>query len=87
MNGDLINAIFELGGGILCWLNVRRLLKDRIVKGISWPVQAFFASWGIWNLYYYPSLGQYLSLYGGIFLVASNITWVVLAIRFREKNG
>lgn len=83
---DLINAIFEFGGGILCWLNVRALWRDRVVRGVYWPVQGFFAAWGWWNLYYYPSLGQWASFWGGIFLVAGNTVWVILALRYRRST-
>jgi hypothetical protein len=78
---DGINGLFELGGGALCWLNVRQLLRDRRVSGIYWPVQAFFALWGWWNLYYYPALGQWVSFAGGVVLVLGNTLWVVMALR------
>jgi len=83
---DLINGAFEVCGGFLCWFNVRILLIDRVVKGVFWPVQAFFAVWGWWNLYYYPSLGQWYSFAGGIFLVAGNTVWVVLALKLKERR-
>ena len=82
---DWINGIFEVGGGILCFFNVAKLLRDKELKGIYWPVQAFFAAWGWWNLYYYPSLGQWASFAGGLFLVVGNTWWVVLALRYTDK--
>lgn len=83
---DLINAVFEVGGGLLCWGNVRRLLKDRQVKGVSWGVSAFFSVWSAWNCLFYPLLGQWFSFLGGIALFISNTTWVVLAIHFRKNK-
>lgn len=83
---DLINAAFEVGGGLLCWGNVRRLLKDRQVKGVSWGVSTFFSVWSAWNCLFYPLLGQWCSFLGGIALFISNTTWVVLAIRFRKNK-
>lgn len=82
---DLINGSFELGGGILCWLNVKRLLKDRRVEGVDWRVSAFFSAWGFWNLFYYPSLHQWASFFGGVALVIANTTWVALALWFRSE--
>jgi hypothetical protein len=81
---DLINGTFELGGGILCWLNVQRLRKDRRVQGVDWRVSAFFSAWGFWNLFYYPSLHQWASFAGGILLVLANTTWVALALWYRS---
>ena len=79
---DLINGSFELTGGLLCWANVRRLLRDRKVQGVDWRVSAFFSAWGFWNLFYYPSLSQWASFVGGLAIVVANTAWVVLALRF-----
>jgi hypothetical protein len=84
---DLVNALFEGFGSILLWMNVKRLYKDKEVKGVYWPVNAFFASWGLWNLYYYPSVGHTLSFYAGIVLVLANLVWTSLAIYYIRKNG
>ncbi|MEN6623116.1 MAG: hypothetical protein ABFD50_16410 [Smithella sp.] len=89
MFNDIVNGFFELVGGLLCWLNVRKILVDKKIKGVYWPVQLFFAAWGWWNLYYYPSLFQWFSFFGGLFLVLGNTCWVFLAIKFtiKEKNN
>jgi hypothetical protein len=79
---DAINGGFEVVGALLTWANVARLWRERCVRGVFWPVTAFFAAWGVWNLYYYPSLGQWLSFVGGVGLVVGNVAWVVLALRF-----
>jgi uncharacterized membrane protein YfcA len=83
---DLINAIFELGGGLLITLNCIQLRKDKQVKGVSIPVVAFFSVWGFWNIYYYPSLGQTLSFIGGIIIALANTTWVIMAIYYARKK-
>ena len=75
-----------MGGGVLCWMNVRQLLRDYQIRGIYWPVQAFFAAWGWWNLFYYPSLGQWVSFAGGIITVLANTTWVILALKIHKEN-
>ena len=80
--GDLMNGLFEAIGGICIWFNVRAILRDRQVKGVYWPVTAFFFTWGIWNLWYYPSLHQWASFVGGLLIVAGNCVWLALAIRF-----
>jgi hypothetical protein len=58
---DAVNAGFELVAALLTWRNVLQLYRDKQVKGVYWPAWAMFAAWGLWNLYYYPHLGQWLS--------------------------
>lgn len=83
---DVINAAFECGGGILMGLNIRRILKDRIVRGVAWPVIAFFAVWGGWNLFYYPHLGQWASFAAGVALVVTNTIYAGLLVHYTIKE-
>ena len=84
---DIVNGTFECIGAVCAWLNVRELYLDRIVKGVYWPATFFYASWGLWNLLYYSTLNQWASFYGGIFLVTGSVTWVIMALMWRNKNG
>lgn len=83
---DIINGSFELVGAIINWLNVMRLWKDKQVKGVYYPVWIFFTLWGMWNIYYYPSLTQMWSLIGAIVMTISNLIWVILAIYFSRSS-
>jgi uncharacterized membrane protein YfcA len=83
---DLVNSIFELGGGLLITLNCFRLYKDKVVKGVSVATVAFFSLWGYWNIYYYPSLGQTLSFIGGIVIAVANTVWVGMAIYYAKRD-
>ena len=76
MTPDMINGLFELVGGILLILNVMQLYKDKKLNGVHWSPTIFFTSWGIWNLYYYPSLDQWYSFAGGLFIVTVNSIWL-----------
>lgn len=82
MNPDMINGLFELFGGLLYILNIRLLLIHKQVQGVSLIPTVFFTSWGIWNLFYYPSLDQWYSFYGGVFLVTVNAIWLLLALYY-----
>lgn len=86
MSNDLINGCFELASGLLCSINIYKLIQDKEIKGISWIPTLFFTSWGAWNLYYYPSLGQILSFLGGISIFTANIIWVGLVLYYKYKN-
>ena len=83
---DMVNGAFESVGSVFVWLNVRQILRDRDIRGVYWPVTAFFAVWGVWNLYYYPSLEQWASFWAGVALCAGNVVWVVLAVRLILKR-
>jgi len=82
-HNDLINGCFELVGAALLTLNVRRLLIDKVVAGVSWLPVCFFTAWGMWNLYYYPSLDQWFSFAGGVLIVVVNTVWLVLVFKYR----
>jgi len=79
---DAINGTFEMSGGFLLWNNVRILIKQRSIRGVSIITTAIFSLWGFWNLFYYPHLNQWLSFIGGINVVLANTIWVILAIKF-----
>lgn len=73
---DLTNGAFEILGAVAIFGHVRRVLKDKAVAGVSIMSTIFFASWGFWNLYYYPHLGQWVSFTGGLFIVLGNVCWI-----------
>ncbi len=79
---DLINAAFEGGGALLLCLNVRRLLKDKRVEGISLVPTVWWTFWGFWNVYYYSAVHCPASFYAGIAVVAIQCVWVSLALWF-----
>ena len=75
---DLINGIFEVSGGFFLLTNIVKLMKDKKLRGVHWTPTLFFTCWGIWNLYYYPHLEQWLSFCGGLFIVTINSIWLGL---------
>jgi hypothetical protein len=83
---DLINGAFEAFGGVFIVINIHQLLKDKIVKGIHWGSTIFFTIWGIWNVYYYPFLGQWISFSGGLFIAVANIIWMCLRVYYWRKR-
>lgn len=82
---DLVNALFEAAGGIMVWTNVRALARDRQVKGVNVWATVLFNAWGIWNLWYYPHLGQWASFAGGLVIVSANTCWIWLAWKYRPR--
>lgn len=86
---DSINALFEASASIFILLHVRRVWQDRLVRGVSVPAIGFFFLWGLWNIFYYPSIDQFYSFLGGLAVVAANFAYVASLIYFtwREKCG
>ena len=85
---DLINGLFEGFASLFLLNHCRVLYKEKLVRGISIISTLFFFSWGGWNCYFYPQLGQKLSFYAGILVLIANGLWVSLMIyyRLREKH-
>lgn len=83
---DIINGLFELLGGLFVLNHCRSVLRDKAVAGVSIISTIFFTSWGVWNLYYYPSLNQWASFVGGLFIVAANCFWIALMLKFRKRK-
>lgn len=86
MLADAINGMFELLAGFFILMHCRRLYIDKQVRGASIVATTFFTMWGFWNLYYYPSLEQWLSFYGGIAVVAANTLWVSMMAYYTWKE-
>jgi hypothetical protein len=76
MTPDMINGSFELMGAFFLLLNVRQLYKDKGLNGVHWAPTVLFSCWGLWNLYFYPHLGQWYSFAGGLAIVCVNTFWL-----------
>ena len=83
---DVCNASYELLGGFFVLNHCRVLLRDKAVAGVSILSVMMFTTWGVWNLYYYPSLGQWASFAGGLFIFFANAIWVALLVHYRRAH-
>lgn len=83
---DMINACFEFSACIFMTLNIKRLYRDKVVRGVDWRAMTFFAVWGVWNLIYYPALNQPLSFYAGILICAANVVYLVMMLYYIQKE-
>lgn len=84
INKDAINGGFEIAGGFFALNHCRVLYAHKAVRGVSMLSVAFFLSWGMWNLYYYPSLNQPMSFYGALFLVAGNAFYLGMIAYYNQ---
>lgn len=83
---DLINGLFESLAGLMVLNHCRVLYADKSTRGVSIISSIFFTMWGFWNLYYYPTLNQYISFYGGLFVVAANAVYVGMMLFYRRNT-
>lgn len=83
---DLVNGCFELFGAVSICSNIFQIRKDKVVKGVDPKVTVFFTSWGVWNLFYYYNLEQYLSWYGGMAIVLTNAVWLWHVCYYKAKQ-
>lgn len=83
---DNLNGLYGFFGGFFILLHCISLWKDKSVKGVSVKSFMFFASWGIWNLYYYPHLNQWMSFLGGCHTVLWNVVWIGFAVYYMRKR-
>jgi hypothetical protein len=84
---DIINALFEGLASIAVLNHCRRLYADKRVAGMSIYSTVFFWTWGVWNIYYYPSLGQFYSFMCGIAIFAANSIYIGLLVYYTKKPG
>lgn len=86
---DLINSLFEGFAGLMVLNHCRVLYAEKMVRGVSRVSSFFFTVWGLWNVYYYPAIGQALSFYGGLGVVAANAVYVGMMVHYRKnaKSG
>jgi len=84
INPDHINASFQAVSALLLITNVVKLYKDKKLSGVNILPTAFFAIWGIWNLFYYPMLNQWYSFIAGLLVVSVNTLWVSMAIYYKK---
>jgi hypothetical protein len=84
MSPDHFNALFECVGAAFLSLDCRALQRDKCLRGVYWPGRVFFASWGVWNVLYYPAIDQWFSFAAGLLVLAVNALWCSLAWRYRN---
>lgn len=82
MTPDFINGCFEFFASIFIFIHCLKLQHDKLVRGVSIISTVFFLSWGFWNIFYYPKLGQMFSFYMGLLVCAVNMVYVGMMIYY-----
>ncbi len=84
---DLINSLFELFASLFILNHCRVLYEHKSVKGVSVVSVIFFTIWGLWNIIYYPSIGQILSFYAGIAVFVTNLIYISMLLYYRSREN
>lgn len=83
---DLINGLFQVAGAVIQWGNVVRIRRHKSVKGFDPKTIAFFSIYGLWCLYFFQGLNQWMSFIGGLMIVAVNIIWLTHVFYYWMKE-
>lgn len=81
---DLTNGLFEILGTLFMIPAIRSVYHTRSSAGAHWLTAFFFTSWGCWNLFYYPHLGQWYSTLGAAVLAFTNAFYLFLLVKYRK---
>lgn len=73
---DLLNGIFEFGLSYFILKSIQKIRVDKKVLGFYMPTIYWTTAWGLYNIFYYPYLGQWFSFVGGITVVTLNLIWL-----------
>ena len=83
---DMMTAAFTIGAALFLLLNIRQLLVDKAVKGVSVYTIAYFTVWGYWGIYlFYAMPGMAWTLAASVILAIAYSVWFVLAIYYKRK--
>ena len=83
---DLSNATFEGIGSLFILKSVKRLYRDKLVRGIAWQQVGFWSAWGWWNLYYYWAINSPLSWRAGVLCTSVNTIYLSLLIYYTRQE-
>lgn len=82
---DMVNGAFEAAAGFAVLNHCFALYRDKEARGLSVASVAFFAAWGVWNLFYYPHLDQFWSFAGGVFITLANAIYVAMLMHYLRR--
>ena len=73
---DITQALWEGGSAILCLKNVAAIRKSRAIAGVHWLPTAYFAGWGVYNLWFYTALHLPYAYWAGLAITIVNAVWL-----------
>jgi hypothetical protein len=83
---DLINAFFPFVGCLFVIINIRQMIKDKMMKGSHWLTPLFFYIGQAWGIFFCYSLNQWFSFIGSFMLLVCSIVWYLTMIYYKFFN-
>lgn len=83
---DTITSLFQLGAIAFLLDNIRVILRDKDLKGVSIGMVTFFTVWGYWGIYMFYFLRQPLSMWTNVGIAAAYTVWLALVVFYKRKN-
>lgn len=84
-SGDQINASLEFAGACFRTFDCVKLFRAKRFQGGSLFTALFFFGWGVFNMFYYPSLQQTWSFVAAILLTVVNGIWILMAVVYEHR--
>lgn len=83
---DFTSAAFTVGAALFLLLNIRQMLVDRSLKGVSVYTIAYFTAWGYWGIFlFYAMPNMVLTFVASVILAIAYSVWLGLAIYYKRK--
>ena len=83
---DLMTAAFTFGAAMFLILNIRQLLIDKEVKGVSIYTISYFTTWGYWGIFLFYKMPNMLwTVFASVVLAVTYSVWLGLAIYYKKK--
>lgn len=86
MIADFIMGLIQLVSAGFMGISVWQLYKAKLVRGISAITVSFWVAWGFWDLYYFPSLGQWWAFAGAVAVTLINMLYVYLIVTYNRRE-
>jgi hypothetical protein len=80
---DIANSMLELVSVFVMCLNVRRLIIDKQLKGISIWSSFYGYAWALWYNYFCFASGQLYSATAGCVFSAVQTVWVIILLYYK----
>lgn len=85
---DIITSMFQFGAVLFLLDNIRAILRDKDLKGVSIGMIMFFTVWGYWGIFMFYTLGQPFSMWTNVGIAGAYTVWLGMAIfyKFKARN-
>ena len=83
---DLITAVFDSIFVYAGVCNVKKLIKDKQVKGFDWRNMCLYLAWNFWSTFViYPAAQMHLANVVNFVYMLTQVTWLVLLVKYNRQ--